>query len=131
MLDYERVREDTTVDVELRYTDIRLRTYGNTSAAVQGEASARTANVYARYRAPTGMRALDRPVRYVLEFSHSRYLGDQTEVLGFDYLSTLGAGLELDTSKYNPLYVTRLRAVMRYMFGNNVSGVSLGLAASF
>ena len=131
MLDYERVREDTTVDVELRYTDIRLRTYGNTSAAVQGEASARTANIYARYRAPTGMRALDRPVRYVLEFSHSRYLGDQTEVLGFDYLSTLGAGLELDTSKYNPLYVTRLRAVMRYMFGNNVSGVSLGLAASF
>jgi hypothetical protein len=131
MLDYERVREDTTVDVELRYSDIRLRTYGNTSAAVQGEASARTANIYARYRAPTGMRALDRPVRYVLEFSHSRYLGDQTEVLGFDYLSTLGAGLELDTSKYNPLYVTRLRAVLRYMFGNNVSGVSLGLAASF
>ncbi|MGR4868169.1 hypothetical protein ACIPRI_04775 [Variovorax sp. LARHSF232] len=131
MLDYERVREDTTVDVELRYTDIRLKTYGNTSAAVKGEASARTANIYARYRAPTGMRALDRPVRYVLEFSHSRYLGDQSDILGFDYLSTLGAGLELDTSKYNPLYVTRLRAVLRYMFGNNVSGVSLGLAASF
>ena len=131
MLDWEIVRPEYEVDVELRYTDIRLRTFGNTSAAVEGEASARTANLYTRYRAPTGMRALDRPVRYVLEFSHSRYMGSQADILGFDYLSTLGAGLELDTSAYNPLYVTRLRAVLRYVFGNNVSGVSLGLAASF
>jgi len=98
---------------------------------VQGSASARTANIYARYRAPTGMYALDRPVRYVLELSHSRYLGSQADVLGFDYLTTVGTGLELDTSAYNPLYVTRLRAVLRYVFGNNISGVSLGLAASF
>ncbi len=131
MLDFERVREDYHIDLELRYTDIHLRTFGNTSAAVKGEASARTANIYARYRAPTGMHALDRPVRYVLEFSHSRYLGSQADILGFDYLSTVGAGLELDTSKYNPLYISRLRAVLRYVFGNNVSGVSLGLAASF
>ncbi|HSV59573.1 MAG TPA: hypothetical protein VLJ19_11790 [Variovorax sp.] len=131
MLDWDIVRPDYQVDVELRYTDIRLKTFGGTSAAVQGEASARTANLYTRYRAPTGMRALDRPVRYVLEFSHSRYMGSQADILGFDYLSTVGTGLELDTSAYNPLYVTRLRAVLRYVFGNNVSGVSLGLAASF
>ena len=131
MLDWQHVREEYLIDVELRYTDIRLRTYGDTSDLVQGESSARTANIYARYRAPTGMHALDRPVRYVLEFSHSRYLGAQADVLGFDHLTSLGAGLELDTSAYNPLYVSRLRAVLRYMFGNNVSGVSLGLAASF
>jgi len=131
MLDWEHVREEYSVDVELRYTDIRLTTFGNTSEAVQGSASARTANIYARYRAPTGMYALDRPVRYVLELSHSRYLGSQADVLGFDYLTTVGTGLELDTSAYNPLYVTRLRAVLRYVFGNNISGVSLGLAASF
>jgi len=131
MLDWNHVRTDYQIDVELRYTDIRLKTYGSTSAAVQGEASARTANLYTRYRAPTGMHALDRPVRYVLEFSHSRYMGSQADILGFDYLSTLGAGLELDTSAYNPLYITRLRAVLRYVFGNNVTGVSLGLAASF
>ncbi|HYP72221.1 MAG TPA: hypothetical protein VEP93_15145 [Variovorax sp.] len=131
MLDWEHIREDYQIDLELRYTDIRLRTFGNTSEAVQGEASARTANVYARYRAPTGMHALDRPVRYVLELSHSHYLGSQADILGFDYLTSLGAGLELDTSAYNPLYVSRARAVLRYMFGNNVSGVSLGLAVSF
>lgn len=131
MLDYQRIREEYLVDVELRYTDIRLRTFGNTSEVVQGEATAQTANIYARYRAPTGYYALDRPVRYVLEFSHSRYLGSQADILGFSYLTTVGTGLELDTSAFNPLYVSRLRAVLRYVFGNNVSGVSLGLAASF
>ncbi|MBS0343901.1 MAG: hypothetical protein JSS56_25640, partial [Proteobacteria bacterium] len=63
--------------------------------------------------------------------SHSRYLGSQADILGFDYLTSVGAGLELDTSAFNPLYVTRARAVLRYMFGNNVSGTSLGLAVSF
>lgn len=131
MLDWEHVRESYSVDVELRYTDIRLQTFGNTFEAVSGSASARTANIWTRYRAPTGAYMLDRPLRYVLEFSHSRYLGSQSGILGFDYLSSVGTGLELDTSKSSPLYVTRLRAVLRYMFGNNVSGMSLGLAASF
>ena len=131
MLDWEHVRESYSVDVELRYTDIRLQTFGNTFEAVSGTASARTANIWGRYRAPTGAYMLDRPLRYVLEFSHSRYLGSQSGILGFDHLSSVGTGLELDTSKSSPLYVTRLRAVLRYMFGNNVSGVSLGVAASF
>lgn len=56
--------------------------------------------------------------------------GAQAGVLGFNYLTTLGAGLELDTTAHE-VYVTRVRAVVRYVFGNNVSGVSLGLAASF
>jgi len=129
MLDWEHIRPDYQVDVELRYSDIRLRTF-KSSAAVEGEASARTANLYARYRAPTGLYTLDRPLRYVLEFSHSHYMGSQADVLGFDYLTTLGLGLEWDTSKYSSL-VTRARAVMRYVFGNNVEGVSLGLAVSF
>ena len=130
MLDWEHYREDYEVDVELRYSDIELRTFGGTSAVVQGKASARTANLWARYRAPTGLYSLDRPLRYVLEVSHSRYLGSETNVLGFDHLSTVGTGLELDTSAHK-VFVTRLRAVVRYVFGNNVSGVSLGLAASF
>lgn len=132
MLDWEIIRPDHEIDVELRYTDIRLRTFGNTAQAVQGESSARTANIWARYRAPIpGWHALDRPVRYVLEFSHSRYMGSQADVLGFDYLTTLGTGIELDTSEHKILYMTRMRAVLRYVFGNNVSGFSVGLAASF
>ncbi|KDP86518.1 hypothetical protein CF70_007000 [Cupriavidus sp. SK-3] len=130
MLDWEHYRETHEIDLELRYTNIHLQSFGGSSEAVQGSASAQTANLYARWRAPTGLRALDRPVRYVLELSHSRYLGSQSEILGFTNLTTLGTGLELDTSAHE-VFVTRIRAVVRYVFGNNVSGVSLGLAASF
>ena len=47
-----------------------------------------------------------------------------------DRLTTLGTGLDLDTSAHD-LFITRIRAVVRYVFGNNVSGFSLGLAVSF
>nr|WP_130391737.1 hypothetical protein [Cupriavidus agavae] len=130
MLDWEHYRPEHDIDLELRYTNIHLRTFGGTAAGVTGSATAQTANLYARWRAPTGLRALDRPVRYVLELSHSQYLGSQANVLGFNRLTTLGTGLELDTSAHE-VFVTRIRAVVRYVFGNNVSGVSLGLAASF
>lgn len=129
MLAYNLVREDYQVDVELRYTDITLRSFGG-AESVQGVADARTSSLYSRYRAPTGWMTLDRPVRYVLEFSHSQYLGSQAGVLGFDYLSTVGLGLELDSSAYDVI-VTRTRLVARYMFGEDVTGVSIGLAMSF
>lgn len=130
MLDWEHYRPEHDIDVELRYTHIHLQSFGGSSDAVQGTATAQTANLYARWRAPTGLYALDRPVRYVLELSHSHYLGAQAGALGFNYLTTLGLGLELDTSAHE-VFVSRVRAVVRYVFGNNVSGVSLGLAASF
>jgi hypothetical protein len=130
MLDWEHYREDYEVDLELRYTNIHLQSFGGTTSAVTGTATAQTANVWARWRAPTGLHALDRPVRYVLELSHSRYLGNEAGILGFNRLTTIGTGLELDTSAHE-VFVTRIRAVLRYVFGNNVSGLSLGLAASF
>lgn len=130
MLDWEHYRPEHDIDVELRYTHIELQSFGGSSAAVQGHATAQTASLYARWRAPTGYFALDRPVRYVLELSHSHYFGAQAGALGFNNLTTLGLGLELDTSAHE-VFVTRVRAVVRYVFGNNVSGISLGLAASF
>jgi hypothetical protein len=129
MLDWESHRDNRDIDVELRYTNLYLRSFG-ASSGVEASSAAQTASLYARWRAPTGMRALGRPLRYVLELSHSHYFGNQAGALGFNYLTTLGTGLELDTSAHE-VFVTRLRAVVRYVFGNNVSGVSLGLAASF
>ncbi|TJZ68998.1 hypothetical protein FAZ21_15115 [Chitiniphilus eburneus] len=129
MLDYEHYRPGYEIDVELRYTYIRLESIGG-SEAVKGHADAKTANLWARWRAPTGFTALDRPLRYVLEVSHSQFLGSQAGILGFDSLSTLGVGLELDSSKYD-IFVTRWRLVARHVMGDNVSGMSLGFAVSF
>jgi hypothetical protein len=130
MLDYEYYRPWYEIDVELRYTNIHLKSFGGTSEAAQGSADAQTINLWTRYRAPTGMVMLDRPLRYVLEYVYTRFLGDLDGVLGFSHLNSVGAGLELDLSKYDTI-VSRARLVGRYKFGDNVTGWSVGFAVSF
>jgi len=131
MLDYEMARPDYEIDVELRYTHIHLRTTRGTAAAVEGSADTRSFGLWSRWRAPIGgLQLLDRPLRYVLEFSHSRYFGDESAVLGVDYLSAVGVGLELDSSKY-PVFITRTRMMFRYMFSPYAHGTSIGFAVSF
>ncbi|HYX64274.1 MAG TPA: hypothetical protein VE935_08660 [Burkholderiales bacterium] len=129
MLDYERYRPDSEIDAELRYSSIHLQSF-QSSSAVQGQALAQTLSFWSRYRAPTRLSAFDRPVRYVLEYAHTRFLGDLEGALGFEYVNSFGAGLELDTSA-REVYATRLRLVARYKTGNNVTGWAVGLAASF
>lgn len=131
MLDLEDYKPLRDIDLELRYTNIQLHSYGDTSSGATGKAAAETASIYYRWRAPIGgIKLLDRPFRYVLEASNTQYLGSQRGILGFNYLSSVGVGIELDSSAYD-IIVTRTRLVARYMFGNNVAGGSIGLACSF
>jgi hypothetical protein len=129
MLDYEHYRPEQEIDAELRYTRIRLHSFGSSAAVVQGHADAIAASLWTRYRAPTGLSALERPLRYVLEYAYTRYLGDQAGILGFDHLSSIGVGLELDSSARD-VTLTRTRLMLRYVFGGDVSGVTIGLAFS-
>jgi hypothetical protein len=130
MLDYERYRPENEIDVELRYTNINLESTANSSTAVQGSSDAQSVSLWARWRAPTRMSALSRPIRYVLEIAHTEFLGDLRGALGFNALSSIGTGLELDSSAHNVL-VARTRLIARYHFGGSVDGVSVGLAISF
>jgi hypothetical protein len=130
MLDYERNRPEGDFDAELRYTNIYLRASGDLSAATAARSVTRNLNLWTRWRAPTGAVLFERPLRYVLEFAHTSYFGDSKDALGFDRLNSVGAGLELDTSRHQQ-WITRLRLVARYRFGPNVRGTSIGLALSF
>ncbi|EJU7420740.1 hypothetical protein N5G89_001733 [Salmonella enterica] len=131
MLDYELVSKRQDIDIELRYSGMRLQTFGNTSRAVDGHANAQNLGLYLRRRAPiSNWTLLKSPVRYVLEGAHTEYLGEQRGKLGFNSLSSVGVGIELDSSKY-PVLITRTRLVARYMFGNDTSGYGVGLAMSF
>jgi len=130
MFDYQRYRPDHEIDLEWRYTYMHLRSFGSSSEAVEGSATASTTALWARWRAPTGLTALDRPLRYVLEAAHSTYWGDNANILGFNHLTSLGVGFELDSSAYD-VFVTRTRLVARYAFGRDVSGFAIGLAMSF
>ena len=130
MLDWERVRPEYELDVETRYSNITLQTFSNTDDSVKGRATAESLNLWTRYRAPTGLTAMQKPVRYVLEGAHTQFFGEQQNALGFDHLTSLGVGVELDSSAHE-VFVSRIRLVARRMYGQNVTGSSIGLALSF
>jgi hypothetical protein len=135
MLDYEHFgdfsQREGDIDVELRYTNIRLKTYTSSAVDLEGATNSQTANVWARYRAPLlDWHAFNRPIRYVLESAYTRYFGEQKETLGFDQLASVGLGLEVDTSA-NDFFISRTRLVGRYAVGNGVAGGGVSLACSF
>ena len=134
MLDLNIPRPGYEVDLELRYTDIRLSTFGDTSSLVRGEAEAKTFNVWGRVRWPMDAEMFGRPLRWVVDFSHSRFFGDQV-ALGFDHLTKVGGGIEMNVGRYElgvwDFNMQSIRIVARYLFGQNVSGASIGLAVSF
>ena len=130
MLDYEMVRPDQEIDIELRYTNVELRSHGGSTLGVVGHAKSESISLWARMRVPTGWGVVwDRPVRYVYEAATTRYLGAETE-LGLKQMSSVGLGLELDSSALDR-WATRWRAIARYKFGPGMHGTSLGLAISF
>jgi len=130
MLDHERYRPEWELDVELRYTFLRLQSFPSSSNDVRGRADAQSADLWVRYRWPTGLEVLDRPLRYVLQGAHTTYIGDQADALGFNHLTKLGAGIEVETTDVTWL-ITRVRLVASVAFGENVTGATLGFAASF
>lgn len=130
MLDYESVTPTREIDLEIRYTNIRLHAFGGPAQTAGSDAIAEAISLYARKRAPTGIYLLDRPLRTVIEAAHTTYLGSQRGLLGFNYLTSVGGGFEIDTSSY-PIYITRTRIVARYAFGQNIKGFDIGLAVSF
>jgi len=130
MLDYEKFAPEHDDDIELRYTNVELRSYGGSNLGVVGHAKSESVSLWARMRVPTGWGTLwERPVRYVYEVATTRYLGDETEV-GLTQMSSIGFGLELDSSALDR-WATRWRLVARYKFGPGMHGASVGVAISF
>jgi hypothetical protein len=130
MLDYEKFSPEADDDLEIRYTNVGLHGYGGSSLGVEGHAKAESASVWARRRVPTGWGMVwDRPVRYVYEAAFTKFFGSETEV-GLKHMSSLGFGLELDSSALER-WATRWRLLVRYKFGPDVSGWSVGMAVSF
>lgn len=129
MLDYEDYKPEREFDAELRYTNISINTF-DSSTAVQGSANSQSLGMWARARYPTPLTVLERPLRAVFEVAHTQFLGQLRGALGFDSLSSVGTGVEIDRSASDPLF-SRVRLLFRYQFGQNIRGKSIGLAASF
>ncbi|MCZ8148711.1 MAG: hypothetical protein O9325_12815 [Roseomonas sp.] len=131
--DYRPARD---IDIELRYTQIELESFGDTLPAAGGSATARTLGLWSRLRWPTGWEAFGRPVRRVLEGAGSYYLGDQRDALGFAWSVKAGGGIEFDIGRHEiglmGINANRVRLIGRYFVGDQgVSGVSLGIGITF
>jgi hypothetical protein len=130
MLEYTDHEPRGELDASLRYTGIGLRSTSVSNAALEGNADASTIGAWIRWRRPTGLIALDRPLRFLVEAAHSEYIGSQRGALGFDRLTSVGAGLELDISAHG-LWFERARVVVRHLMGEHASGTSIGLSVGF
>ena len=128
MLYYEKFAPEHDDDIEIRYTNVELRSHGSSAAGVVGRATSESVSLWARMRVPTGWGVVwDRPVRYVYEVATTRYLGSETE-LGLKQMSSVGFGLELDSSAYD-VWATRWRLIGRYKFGPGMRGQAGGSAS--
>ncbi|MEE4118848.1 MAG: autotransporter outer membrane beta-barrel domain-containing protein [Paracoccaceae bacterium] len=124
----KRWENDYEVDLTLRHTHIELRSI---SGGFGAEASAITTGLWSRLRIPTGLQLFDRPVRIVTEASGSALPGDQGQALATDWLVQAGLGGEIDFEKTWVPWITTTRLVARATYGENLTGFSIGLAASF
>lgn len=136
VLAYYDYRPERDIDIELRYTHIELRTFGDTLPAAEGRLTARTVGLWARYRWPTGWEAFGRPIRWVLDGSATTYLGEQRDAIGFSWSVKLGGGIEFDIGRYEigavGLNLSRVRLIGRYFIGDKgVTGFSFGIGMSF
>ena len=82
-------------------------------------------------RVPTGYEAFGGPIRAVGELAGSSFLGDQKAIMQTPWLGQIGAGIEFDTEAVSWLPVYRTRLMARYLVGDQLSGVSLGIAMTF
>lgn len=131
MLDWQRYREDYEADIELRYTQIRLQTFGGTSEIAEGQADIMTLGLWSRLRVPTGWEAFGSPIRGVGELAGGAFLGDQADAIGSTLLVSLGAGFEFDTGKITWLPLERTRLMGRYLIGDDLTGFSFGIGVTF
>lgn len=136
LLDYARYREAYEIDIEIRYTRMTFTAMEHLDDGSRASADAQTLGLWSRVRWPTSLEAFGRPVRWVAELSHSQFFGDQSRVLGIDWLTKVGGGIEMDTGRVEAtlagfLYVNRIGLIGRYVFGDNVSGFSVGLSFGF
>jgi hypothetical protein len=134
-LAYYDYRPTRDIELELRFTQLEIETFGDTPAIAEARSTARTLGLWTRYRWPTGTEAFGRPMRWVLDGSASWYLGDQREALGFDWSVKVGGGIEFDTGRWEfgafGINMERVRFIGRYFLGDNgVTGVSFGIGMS-
>ncbi|WP_198373730.1 hypothetical protein, partial [Roseomonas rosulenta] len=136
MLTYFNYSAARQIDVQARYTQLRLQTFGNSLPASRGTSTSSTLSVWSQYRWPTGIEVFRRPLRWVVTGAASYYFGDQRQATGFAWSTTIGGGIEFDVGRLQfgamGLEVSRVQFTLNYLYADrNITGASFGLGISF
>lgn len=131
--DYSVARQ---IDLQARYTQLRLQTFGDSLPASRGTSTSATLGLWAQYRWPTGIELFRRPLRWVVTGAASYYFGDQRQATGFAWSTTIGGGIEFDVGRLQfgalGLEVSRVQFTLNYLYADrNITGASFGLGISF
>jgi len=114
------LRFNQLADIGLQATDPALNTtngFSVTTAAVE-------------LKGPTGLDIGGLPLRWIGFAAGTWMFGQGSDALGFSSFAELGAGLELGTTGHLP-WVQAISLRGSGLFGDNVTGWSVGLAMSF
>ncbi len=130
-LDYDAEVSGTRLDVRARHSWMKSVPVGEPDRlGVSSIASA--TNLFGRATRPIpGANWGGLPLNAVAEASYTRFWGDQAIILRTDWLSTIGAGLEVELPESTPASLSAGRLTLRYVFGQNYDGISIGIGLSF
>jgi hypothetical protein len=136
MLNYFNYSVERQIDLQARYSLMRLQTFGDTLPVARGTSTSSTFSVWGQYRWPTGVEILQRPLRWVATGAASSYFGAQREAMGFAWSTTVGGGIEFDVGRLQfgafGLDVSRVQFTLNYLYADkNITGASFGLGISF
>ncbi|KUJ80375.1 hypothetical protein AVO45_04780 [Ruegeria marisrubri] len=129
-LEYKLREAAREYDFFLRHTQMAIKTTGDSTVSADADASATSAWFRARY--PIGnWQAYGRPVRSVWQVGIAALHGDQADALGFDWIASAGAGIELDVENTGLPWVKRTRLMFGVSKSEEFEAYSVGFGLSF
>jgi hypothetical protein len=105
-----------------------ISTFSESDPILAFNEAANAYSIRASYAAPTGTRALDRPLDWVVYGGYAGFFGANRDALGFSEVAEIGAGLEAPMAAGSEKS-DRVRLGGSYLFGPDATGwtVSIGL----
>jgi hypothetical protein len=129
-LEWLRKHDDRVTTVRLHAAWSRIATYGEADPALKFREGGGVMSIRGEHVAPTTLRVMERPLRWVVFGGHSSFFGPNRAVLGFPSVSEFGLGLELPLMAGDAAS-KRVRFAGSYLVGPNVHGWSVALSMQY
>lgn len=129
-LEWADETEERRVEIRTRLAWSRVASFGESDPALRFRQSGGTFSVRGERTSPTNWAWFGHSPAWVLLAGHTAFLGPGRGVLGFPWISELGAGLEWP-SRASSDAPARLRVTLSGLFGPDVRGLTAGVGIDY